>query len=137
MIRYFAVSDIHGHAELLINELKNKGFCPGDPRHMLVCCGDCFDRGDENRRVYEYLKSVPNKVIVCGNHEELLTRALDRGRIKLSDIANGTDKTIEEFFGEDSIDGNGKIYVSDSARMPIDDFLSQTETSTGGSGRAD
>ena len=120
------MSDIHGHAELLINELKNKGFCSGDAGHMLVCCGDCFDRGDENRRVYDYLNSVPNKVIVCGNHEELLLKALDRGKLKISDIANGTDKTLEDFFGEDSIDGNGNIYVSDSSRAPIDDFLSRT-----------
>jgi len=107
--KIFAVSDIHGHSSLLKKALEDAGFQKNDPYHLLVVCGDCFDRGRENYAVYEFLSSVKNKVLIRGNHEDLLMQALSDGYIDESDVGNGTDITVSEFFGEGSIDKYGCI----------------------------
>lgn len=108
--KIFAVSDIHGHGSELIRALDEAGFDPQDPEHLFVCCGDCFDRGRENRKVMSYISGLPRKVLVRGNHEDLLENALDRYYVDFIDCHNGTDVTIREFFGKNAIDENGFIY---------------------------
>jgi serine/threonine protein phosphatase 1 len=57
-MKYFVFSDIHGHYQLLINELKKAGFDINNDNHMLISIGDNFDRGKENIEVYQYLKEL-------------------------------------------------------------------------------
>ncbi|MBQ8287714.1 MAG: metallophosphoesterase [Clostridia bacterium] len=76
MYKLFVVSDIHGHATLMKQALTDAGFNPQDPSHLFICCGDCFDRGSENRAVLEYIQSLPRKVLIRGNHEDLLAQVL-------------------------------------------------------------
>ena len=57
-MKYFVFSDIHGHYQLLINELKKAGFDINNDNHMLICIGDNFARGKENIVVYQYLKEL-------------------------------------------------------------------------------
>lgn len=125
-MRYFVVSDVHGHGSILKSSLKASGFKPGDPNHCLVLCGDCFDRGTENKEVYNFLKGISNKIIIRGNHEEMLMNAIKRGYINSVDVYNGTDITIEDFFGLDSIDKRGGLHISNSLRKRIMGYLSQT-----------
>ena len=70
--KIFAVSDIHGHASIFKKVLINSGFNQNNPEHLLILCGDCFDRGCENKELFECLNGVSNKVIIRGNHEEML-----------------------------------------------------------------
>ncbi len=121
----FAVSDIHGHASLLIDALCRSGFDPDDPGHLLVVCGDCFDRGEENGRVMRFLESVGNKVLVRGNHEDLLTEAMERGTIDYRDLVNGTDITICELFGEEALSRAGKLELNEEKKEKILSFFAR------------
>lgn len=125
MKKLFVVSDIHGYASILKKSLRDAGFDPQDPAHLLICCGDCFDRGSENQAVMEYLQSIPNKVLVRGNHEDMLEQAILRGTIGPLELLNGTAGTLEEFFGFHSIDASGKLTLSNSVKSELLAFTDQ------------
>ena len=110
-MKLFVVSDIHGHAELLKEALNSAGYDKSNENHLLICCGDCFDRGPENTDVLKFFERIDRKIMIKGNHEERLLEILDTGRLEDHDFMNGTDKTILEFFGKYSII---------NAYMPID-----------------
>lgn len=125
-IRIFAVSDIHGHAGLLERALTSAGFEVGNENHLLVGCGDYFDRGVENVEVLELLTAIPNKVLVRGNHEDMLERALYRRRLSATDVYNGTDVTVESFFGAQSIDPNGELVLDEKIKQRVLAFTGGT-----------
>ena len=126
-IKYFVASDIHGHGSMFISTLLEHGFEPNSDGQMLIICGDCFDRGNESKILYDFLKRVDNKVIIRGNHEEMLSNALSRGYVTVTDIYNGTDVTVDDLFGVGSIDGGtGAIEISGYHRRKIEKFLYQT-----------
>ena len=105
----FAVSDVHGHSSILKKALKDAGFRENDPTHLLVGLGDYFDRGQENADTLEYLSSIENKVLVRGNHEDMLLSCIYRGRYGHNEVCNGTDVTLLEFFGEENVSADGTI----------------------------
>ena len=94
MVKIFAVSDIHGYYNELIEALSNAGFEPNNPDHLLVCCGDYFDRGEQPKEVMDFLMGIGNKVLIRGNHEQLLEELCDRHYPHTYDIHNGTFRTI-------------------------------------------
>ena len=100
--KIFCVSDIHGHYTLLKRTLDEVGFIENDERHLLIVCGDLFDRGYESREVFEYLNSVQNKILIKGNHEDMLLHILSKGSIDYNDVHNGADKTLLSFFGQNA-----------------------------------
>ena len=124
--KIFAVSDIHGHATLLKSALESSGFEKNNAEHLLVVCGDCFDRGRENRAVLRFLNGVKNKVIVRGNHEDKLIQLLDRLQINDVDRHNGTDITVREFFGADEVTDDGRLYPDPYTEQMLRDFVRQT-----------
>lgn len=97
-VKIFAVSDIHGCATALMKSLDAAGFDPKNPYHLLIVLGDLFDRGAENRRVLEYLTTVKNKILIRGNHEDILMESLTTGRVGRLQEINGTLTTLVEFF---------------------------------------
>ena len=117
MKRLFVVSDIHGHYTLLKKALYDAGFDEKNEEHLFVCCGDLFDRGIENRKVYDFVRHLPRKVLICGNHDRRLAQILTTKQANVYDLYNGTDKTLEEFFGVDSIGGNGEIHLPKYEKM--------------------
>ena len=123
MKKLFVVSDIHGHATILKKALQDAGFDPQNPDHLLVCCGDCFDRGVENRAVLDYLRSIPNKVLIRGNHEDMLEQAMLRGSISALEVRNGTVNTLEEFFGASNIDRMGKMTMNSAVKEELMEFI--------------
>ena len=121
--KIFAVSDVHGHYSYLKKALDEAGFEEHNETHVLVVCGDNFDRGEENVAVYDYLKTVPNKVLIRGNHEDILERVLLRDQLGRFDYANGTDKTVVEFFGRlDAYDEEKKEEILSFIRSQRDYF---------------
>ncbi len=107
--KIFAVSDIHGHYTEMRSALDEAGFSPDNDGHLLIVCGDCFDRGEENRAVLEYLNSVQNKILIKGNHEDMLRNALRTEQITGDDVYNSLDITLMEFFGADVFDRRGRL----------------------------
>lgn len=93
-MKIFAISDIHGFYDEMIEALDKAGFDKDNPEHWLVTCGDHFDRGRQPSRVMRYLLDLPRKVLVKGNHEQLLLDCIDRGYPEYHDMSNGTAQTI-------------------------------------------
>ena len=97
----YAVSDIHGHYDVLMDTILDSSFDPDDEDDLLVVCGDMFDRGGQSLAVYEYLKGLwDNKraVIIKGNHEQMFIDYLEGNNISpFNYIRNGLDETFAEF----------------------------------------
>ncbi len=94
----YAVSDIHGCASALKHALEESGFDPNNSAHLLIVLGDLFDRGIENREVLAYLSSIKNKILIRGNHEDILKQSLTTGSVTEHQFVNGTHITLCEFF---------------------------------------
>lgn len=91
-MKYFVISDLHGCYTLFKKSLRKSGYSKSNPNHTLVVLGDIFDRGEESRKIYEFLKDIPQDrvVLVRGNHDYLLFQALDRDHPEDIDFSNGT-----------------------------------------------
>lgn len=96
-MKFFVMSDIHGFYDEMRSALDAAGFNPDDENHWLITCGDHFDRGPKPLQVMEYLMGLPRKILVKGNHEELLLKCIDRGYALSHDWYNGTAQTIVGF----------------------------------------
>lgn len=94
MAKFFVTSDIHSYYNELIAALNDAGFDKNNEEHYLVVCGDCFDRGPDSAKLLRYLNDLPRKVLVKGNHEQLLLDCCQRGYPMQHDMSNGTAKTI-------------------------------------------
>lgn len=98
-MRYFIVSDIHSHLEPLKKELKKFRF--NSKRDTLVIAGDLFDRGEDTVMLFDYLKTIPNKILIRGNHEDLYFKLLEKDFPDDYDFSNGTVKTFCHIAGID------------------------------------
>lgn len=98
MKKYFVISDIHGFYSIMKKSLFKAGFRESNPNHILIICGDLFDRGNENKEVFDFVTSLPKSrlVLVRGNHEDLLEEIVDRGYAKFYDVKNKTLATIHQ-----------------------------------------
>ena len=94
MPKLFVISDIHSFYDEMIESLNNSGFDKDNSNHWLICLGDYFDRGKKPIEVMRYLNSLPRKILIRGNHEQLLEDACARGYFLSHDNSNGTLQTI-------------------------------------------
>lgn len=129
MKKLFVVSDIHGYYTLFKQALDRAGFQPDNREHLLVCCGDYFDRGDENVEVLKFFERLKHKVLLRGNHEDMLLKLLRTGKLLQHHYINGTMSTLKNFFGkyvidpvDDTIDFSGKTRTVDR----ICEFIGET-----------
>ncbi|WP_343089369.1 metallophosphoesterase, partial [Methanocalculus natronophilus] len=77
-MKLFIISDLHGHFTVTKKALVEKGFEEGNKDHHLLCLGDYFDRGSENKAVYEYLTSLKDQAsFILGNHDLFLLEFLE------------------------------------------------------------
>ncbi len=127
--KLFVVSDIHGHCTLLKDALDQAGFDNDNPEHLLICCGDYFDRGRENLEVLKFFERLKHKVLLRGNHEDLLLKLFQTGKVLPHNYINGTMQTLTDFFGKYSIDPiDDTIDFSSKTRMVdrVCDFIDET-----------
>ena len=93
--KYFITSDIHGFFNEWQLALNKKHFDINNPNHIIVVCGDIFDRGTQPLEVYKFLKNLPKeRILIRGNHEYLLKDLVRRGFVESHDIHNGTIDTL-------------------------------------------
>lgn len=92
MQRIIAVSDIHGFYDELMIALKEVKF---NPETDLFCSlGDEIDRGPKPNEVINFILSLPNRVIIKGNHTDLFQSFCQRGYPLSHDWSNGTSDSI-------------------------------------------
>ena len=98
MERIFAIGDIHGCYDKMINIMETIPFQA--ERDRLVFLGDYVDRGDHSRQVVDYLvelkKKAPQTIFLLGNHEQMLLDFLD-GEDMRPYLMNGGQKTLESY----------------------------------------
>lgn len=94
MPKLFCVSDIHGFYDEFKSALDSAGFDKNNPEHWLISCGDNFDRGAQPKEVMRFLNSLERKVLIRGNHEELLESLIERGYPMNHDKHNRTTDTV-------------------------------------------
>jgi len=135
LIKHFVVSDIHGHYNLLQTALDSAGFDMENPEHILICCGDYFDRGDENLEVLRFFERLKHKVLLRGNHEDLLLSLFKTGKLQAHNYINGSLQTIKDFFGkyviaplDDTIDFSGKTRMLNRVCEFIEGTVNYYET---------
>lgn len=93
-MKYFIVSDVHSYYRILREALKEKGFDENNPDHTLVVLGDLLDRGPSPIECLNFVNFLPRKILIRGNHEDLLENCLIRGECREHDYKNGTVNTI-------------------------------------------
>lgn len=49
--------------------------------------------------MYDFVRKLKHKVLVCGNHDERLLHIIRDKRMNVYDLYNGTEQTVTEFFG--------------------------------------
>ena len=96
MKKYFVVSDIHSYYWPLVSALDMAGFDRQNEDHILIVCGDIFDRGPDTLKVYEFLRTLPKerRILIRGNHEELLLELVKADAPSSVDYPNGTLNTF-------------------------------------------
>lgn len=109
--KIFAVSDVHGYYSELIAALYKAGYDEMNPEHLLIFCGDMFDRGIDNRKVFNFFRNRKNCVLIKGNHDERMMELLESRQLEPHDLHNCTDETIREFFGENCIYADGSFAI--------------------------
>lgn len=98
MKKLFVVADVHSFYEKMIKALSEQGFDRDDPDHVFVSLGDLFDRGLSPLKCLNFVNSLPaeRKILIRGNHEDLLEECLAREAFFAHDIHNGTMDTIKD-----------------------------------------
>jgi hypothetical protein len=96
-MKYFVISDVHSFYDEMLRSLSNAGFDLNNPEHMIIFCGDAFDRGPKSWAMWQWLvqlKKLNKLVYIRGNHEWLLQDLIYRGYPSEYDNDNGTIGTV-------------------------------------------
>lgn len=99
MKKYFVFSDVHSYFDELKKALENNGFDINNSNHIVISCGDLFDRGEQSKECLEFItKMIKENRALCvlGNHEEMYDEIFVRKYFKSHDIHNGADKTFKQ-----------------------------------------
>ena len=96
MKKYFIVTDIHSFYDEMIKALNTAGFDINNPEHIFVSLGDLLDRGEKPLQCLQFVNNLPDdrKILIRGNHEDLIEAAIARKDFKSNDYSNGTAQTV-------------------------------------------
>ena len=95
-MKYFVVADVHGFYHEMLQALHKAGYDVKNPNYVLVSCGDAFDRGPRPEEILDFfINTVPSnrRILIRGNHEDLMEAAICRGYFAGYDGTNGTKNT--------------------------------------------
>ena len=104
--RIYAIGDVHGRLDLLHALLERieehaKALAPAESMHI-VFLGDLIDRGSDSAAVVRFLYNAQRRtdelIVLLGNHEELMLKALSGEAGALSAwMRNGGRSTVRSF----------------------------------------
>ena len=102
-MKYFVFGDVHSYFDIWMKALKDAGFKEDNDKHILISLGDLLDRGDKSLECLTFINSLPDyrKILIRGNHEDLLNIAIARRCFYPHDIHNQTDKTVYTLVGNE------------------------------------
>ena len=127
---YFCSSDIHSFFDEWMLSLKNKKFDIKNPSHVIIICGDLFDRGRQSTECFNFVKelSKQNRLIyIRGNHEDLLCSVVDdlnkNKSIGNHHISNGTIQTLADILDCSSYDVLYRTYDLNKWRNVVEEDL--------------
>jgi serine/threonine protein phosphatase 1 len=126
--RLFAIGDIHGCFDSLRELVEHKIKIRKSDK--LVFLGDYIDRGNQSRKVIDYIIGLKDKdfdiTTLIGNHESMLLEALLNEDFLPEWIRNGGSATLKSF-GIKSIKQLGQSYIDFFKALQyyclIDNFL--------------
>jgi serine/threonine protein phosphatase 1 len=94
-MKLFVVTDVHGFYDEMQSALTKAGFDRNNLNHIFISCGDLFDRGSQPYECLKFVMSLDPKrrILIRGNHEDLMEQAIQRGCFADYDKSNGTMNT--------------------------------------------
>lgn len=106
MKKLFCITDIHSFYDEMILALDNAGFDINNKDHIIVHCGDLLDRGPKALECLNFVNNLPSnrKILIRGNHEDLLEDIFARGYFCMHDEHNCTIDTCVQLSGINKID---------------------------------
>ena len=121
MAKFFVVSDVHSFYKELIEALDKSGFDKYNKNHIFVSCGDLLDRGPDPLSCLQFVNSLPEerKILIKGNHEELLLEAVKRGHFLAHDYHNKTSETVKMLSGLDIRQHNDREILKSAVNNPL------------------
>jgi len=90
-MRTFVMGDIHGAYKAFVQCLERSGFNP--QTDQLIQLGDIVDGYPQVYEVMEHLLSIPDKILIKGNHDDWLERYMATG-IHPSSWSHGGEATM-------------------------------------------
>ena len=96
-MKYFIVADVHGFYDEMMEALTAAGYDKDNSSHCFVSLGDLFDRGRQPQECLDFVMSIPaeRRILIYGNHEDLMERAIARHGWLFADRTNGTSETAK------------------------------------------
>ncbi len=114
MKTYFVTSDIHSFYTEFKKELWKQGFDTNNKDHILIVCGDLFDRGKEAKKLLDFLYAlslVNRLILIKGNHEYLFDKCLEQLKdYKTIDFCHYTNGTLDTIAQLSNTNINDLIY---------------------------
>lgn len=120
----FALSDIHGHFQEMQKALHDVGYNEDDPSHLLIVCGDLFDRGIESVAIFKYLYRLTQEkkaIVIKGNHDTMFQEFLEGSNPYFNWRYNGMRTTFDDFWGTSNSLKN-MIELKELGNINYDDF---------------
>jgi len=114
-MKCFIVADVHSFYNEMMLALNKKGFDKDNPNHVFVSLGDLLDRGTKPKECLEFVLSLKRKILIKGNHEDLMEEAICRRFFGSHDFHNGTFDTVERLteIEYDPVTDNQSIMLED------------------------
>lgn len=108
-MKFLIYSDVHGNLPAFEKMLHVENHCDG-----YICLGDLVNYGPWSNECVDLAVSLPNSVIIMGNHEEAFLNGFYPGENHL--VQDFFNKTLSEFKKQDSI----KSFLPE---YKLDDFV--------------
>lgn len=103
-MKWFISADVHGYFDILKKALDEAGFDRNNPEHFFVSLGDLLDRGKQPRECLQFVNSLERKILIRGNHEDLMKEMIAVRYPRTHDLSNGTWYTAVDLTGKENVD---------------------------------
>lgn len=122
-MKWFIVADVHGYFDILKKALDDAGFDRNNPEHFFISLGDLLDRGKQPRECLQFVNSLERKILIRGNHEDLMEEMLAIHYPRTHDLSNGTYYSAVDLTGKSNIDD---IFIAIRNDKDYNNYISST-----------